>query len=117
MVDEEEVDVPREVEQRLEQRTAVEPRVVHGDKKAAHGRPNVVDGVDGPDSCGQADQGPEMQLSLTALDGSKVSVKVRASTTIAQLKFKLEQECGKPAFTIDVTTFLKFSGDKDLDVF
>jgi hypothetical protein len=41
---------------------------------------------------------------VTTLDGKKVTVRVRLSTTIAQLKVKLEEQCGKPARTMDIAT-------------
>jgi hypothetical protein len=41
---------------------------------------------------------------VTSLDGKKLKVQVRLSATIAQLKVKLEEQCGKPARTMDIAT-------------
>jgi hypothetical protein len=55
---------------------------------------------------GAAAQEPETDISVSVgtLDGQKVKVVVNSSTTISQLKVKLEQQCGKAACTINITT-------------
>jgi hypothetical protein len=53
---------------------------------------------------GTAAQEPEIELSVSTLAGKKVKVMIKASATISQLKTKLEQQCGKAASTMDITT-------------